>query len=1112
MSLRSELVEWIRRFVADALKVPPESIGASDRFRDLGVDSAGAGALVAGLAEHLSRRLAATVVWEHPTIDALARHLAGERRAVAATKAWRRSTDEPIAIVGMSCRFPKANDRRAYWRLLRNGVDAVTEVPRERWKGDALYDRNLSAPGKMNTRWGGFLDDIAHFDAAFFHLSPREARAMDPQQRLMLELAWEAFEDADMRPHALRGSRTGVFFGVVWADYNVLTERAGLEAIGQYTVTGFHHSIVANRVSYVLGLEGPSLALDTACSSSLVALHLACDSLRRGESQVAVAGGVNLNIVAESTLGVSKFGGLSSDGRCFTFDARANGYVRGEGAGIVVLKPLSRALADGDRVYCVINGSAVNNNGAGNGLTAPSPTAQQALLREAYEAAKIDPAEVDYVEARGTGTQLGDPIEALGMGAVFGDRRSPDRPLRIGSVKTNIGHLEAASGIAGIIKTALSISRHELPRSLHFETPNPHIDFDALGLRVQTTHEPWPSSDRAPLAGVSSFGFGGTNCHVVMQGLTRPRPSFIALSARSDLEESARSARVESSERDARPGAFDFAPEPGEDKERLVALARNPGELRAQLEGFVSGADTLGLSRATAEPSRFAPVFVFSGQGSQWQGMGVSLLATEPLFRSVVERCNRVVVEKLGFSLTRELTADVKESRLDQIDVSLPAIIAVEIAITELLQSWGLRPAAIVGHSIGEISASYAAGVLTLEEAMSVICAQAKTIRRISGQGTMAVVGCAWDRAGELVSQLGLGAKLCCAIEASPDSTVVSGTPEAIAALLVEAEALELFVRPIKVDVAAHSSQLDPHRKSLRELTDGIAPSSGAIPLYSTVTGRREQGQFFDADYWVRNLAEPVYLSRAVSALLADGFDTFVEISPHPIVKYSLEACFKHVGSAAQVLGTLRHGESDLACILETAGKLYLRGASLRNPAPTEPRALLVLSAPSEEGLRAQASSYSAFLEETTVPFADIAYSALHHRETFSWRLAIVASSVTEAKDKLDRHLRGEAVAATGHADQVTEEDSPEAWGEGSSDLQALGEAWVRGAVDLRQVGALAKGRRVDLPHYAFVRSHYWVDTATIPVPAAREDDDSSPIDLWTELSQAFVSEEPSPQ
>ncbi|MFS8067993.1 MAG: type I polyketide synthase, partial [Byssovorax sp.] len=595
--------DWLVSRVASVQGVDPRSIDVRERFSRYGLDSQRAAGLIADLALFLVRPLPPTLVWDHPTIQALARHLADDARegararpsltGVEGPRSRTAGESEPIAIVGMACRFPGAPSLEAFWRLLRDGVDAVSDVPAGRWDIEALYDQDRAAPGKMSTRWGGFLDQVDLFDPQLFGISPREAAQMDPQQRLMLELSWEALEDAGVPQRGLRGSPTAVFFGAMWSDYAKLPG-SGIEAITPHTATGQDLSIIPARVSYTLGLQGPSVAVNTACSSSLVAIHLACQSLRSGESALALAGGVNLILAPESTVMMSKFGAMAPDGRSKAFDARANGYVRGEGAGVVVLKPLLRALADGDPISCVILGSAANNDGLSNGLTAPNPRAQEAVLREAYARAGVDTSRVQYVETHGTGTLLGDPIEAGALGAALGAGRPAERPLRLGSVKTNIGHLEAAAGIAGLIKTALSLEQRTLLPNLHFQQPNPHIPFTDLRLTVQQRVEPWPSDDGPPLAGVSSFGFGGTNCHVVLQGAHASPLHLLPVAAGS--AEALRSIAREL-------GALAAAPEPrplaelcsaaiarlGLGDHRLALTARSHEDLAAHVESFLAG-------------------------------------------------------------------------------------------------------------------------------------------------------------------------------------------------------------------------------------------------------------------------------------------------------------------------------------------------------------------------------------------------------------------------------------------------------------------------------------------------------------------------------------------
>ena len=646
-SANTEVIQaWLVAKLSERLELEPHEIDVREPLASYGLGSTEAVSLAGELAEWLGRQLSPALVYEYPTIEALARHLAGSSDVSASAARGgqhQEATSEPIAIIGVGCRFPGANDPTAFWQLLRNGVDAIREVPADRFDQHAFYDADPAVPGKMNTRWGGFLEQVDQFDANFFGISPREALRMDPQQRLLLEVTWEALQDAGQVPERLAGTPTGVFVGIATNDYGRL-QWNDLARIDAYAGTGNALSIAANRISYLFDFRGPSIALDTACSSSLVAVHLACCSLRSGESTLALAGGANLILSPAIAINFTKAGAMAPDGRCKAFDARANGYVRSEGAGVVVLKPLSKALADGDPIYAVIRGSAVNQDGRSNGLMAPNPLAQEAVLREAYRQAGVSPGEVQYVEAHGTGTLLGDPIEAQALGTVLRAERPPERPCALGSVKTNLGHLEAAAGIAGLIKVALALRHREIPPSLHFEEPNPHIPFHDVPLRVQTALGPWPTESGPALAGVSSFGFGGTNAHVVLQAAPpaivempdaerKVGTYLLPLSARHPeaLQSLARAYR----DFLATPGSASSLPDVcytasvrlAHHDHRLAMTGGSPAQLVESLEAFLRGEARPGLSSGRKLSSRRRRlVFVFPGQGSQWFGMGRRLL------------------------------------------------------------------------------------------------------------------------------------------------------------------------------------------------------------------------------------------------------------------------------------------------------------------------------------------------------------------------------------------------------------------------------------------------------------------------------------------------------
>ena len=976
----TSIQDWLVTHLAEELGLTPDEIDVRQPFESFGLSSREAVLLSGELEEWLGRRLQPTLLWEYPTIEALARHLAGaeptakaESRAEPETRNLEPET--PIAIIGIGCRLPGAAGPAAFWQLLRAGVDAISETPPDRWDNDAFYDPDPLAPGKLITRWGGFLEGVDEFDAAFFGISPREAERMDPQQRLLLEVAWEALEDAGQPPDRLAGSLTGVFVGISSNDYARL-QFAAPEFIDAYAGTGNAHSIAANRLSYFLDLQGPSVAVDTACSASLVAVHLACQSLRAGECDLALAGGVNVMLTPDITINFTKAGVMAADGRCKAFDARADGYVRGEGAGMVVLKPLPQALADGDPIYAVILGGAVNHDGRSNGLMAPNPQAQEAVLREAYRRAGVSPGRVQYVEAHGTGTFLGDPIEAQALGAVMATDRPPGSFCALGSVKTNIGHLEAAAGVAGLIKVALALKHREIPPSLHFQEPNPLIPFAELPLRVQQTLAPWPESVGAglrpaqgpALAGVSSFGFGGTNAHLVLQeappspihtslppqGIARsslplggieggpsslaPRAHLLPLSARSPEALSAlarvyREFLAREDDGDSLPDiCYTASVRRSHHDYRLAVVGHSKAGLVQALEGFLRGEAAPGIAvgrKVAGQPPRL--VFVFPGQGSQWPGMGRQLLEQEPLFQEALERCARALEPHVDWALLEMLTADMASSRLEEIDVVQPTLFAIQVALVALWRAWGVEPQAVVGHSMGEVAAAHVAGALSLEDAARVICLRSRLMKRSSGQGAMVAVGLTLEEARQTLQ--GYEDRVSIAVSNSPSSTVLSGDPAALQEIADALHRRNLFCRFVKVDVAAHSPQMDPLRSELVQGLEGLMPQTVAVPFISSVTGAPCEGTSLDARYWGRNLREPVLFAQAVHELLRQGYDTFLELSPHPILLSAIQQTLLAHDSQGTVLGSLRRREAaddaaptERAALLTTLGSLYSRG------------------------------------------------------------------------------------------------------------------------------------------------------------------------------------------
>ncbi|MFI6457826.1 type I polyketide synthase [Streptosporangium amethystogenes] len=842
------------------------------------------------------------------------------------------SSDERIAIVGVSCRLPKAPNPEAFWRLLRDGVDALTPVPEGRW--------DIEPGDDAGVRHGGFLDGVDEFDAGFFGISPREAVAMDPQQRLMLELAWEALEDGGILPASLSGSRTAVFVGATGDEYARLLDRQGTAAISQHTLTGLNRGLIANRVSYALGLRGPSLTVDAAQASSLVAVHLAVESLRSGESALALVGGVNLDILPEGTLAAARFGGLSADGRCFTFDARANGFVRGEGGVVVVLKPLARALADEDRIYCVIRGSAVNNDGATDGLTVPDADAQADVVRRACARAGVSPVQVQYVELHGTGTRRGDPIEAAALGSAVGAFRPADSPLVVGSVKTNVGHLEAAAGIVGLLKVALSIKARTLPASLNFTSPSPAIPLDELNLRVRTASGPWPHPDRPLIAGVSSFGMGGTNAHVIMEeappvaepgsaGLVEGPggPGVVpwVVSGRSEAALAAQAARL--AERvEADPGlrpvdvGYSLATTRTAFEYRAVVLGSERGDLLRGLTALAGDVATPNLVRGMPVPGK--TVFVFPGQGSQWAGMAVELSEASAVFAGALDECAEALAPHVRWNLGEVLR---DPAALQSVEVVQPALFAVMVSLARHWEAHGVHPEAVVGHSQGEIAAACVAGAVSLADAARIVALRSRALTRLAGTGGMAFLGIPADKVrGELAGRRG---RLAVAAVNGPAATVVSGDADAVAEIVADLQARGVHARVIAVDYASHCAHVEVLREPILDGLGSIKPSSGRVPFHSTVTGEVMDTAGLDAGYWYRNLRRPVDFEHAVRGLLAAGYHRFIEISPHPVLTTAIMETAAGADSPVAVIDSLRRDDGGSARFRTSLAHAHVSGA-----------------------------------------------------------------------------------------------------------------------------------------------------------------------------------------
>ncbi|EYF05472.1 Malonyl CoA-acyl carrier protein transacylase [Chondromyces apiculatus DSM 436] len=831
----------------------------------------------------------------------------------------------------------------AFWRLLRDGVDTITEVPPDRFDIEALYDPHPGRRGRISTRYGGFLAGIDGFDNAFFGVSPREALRMDPQQRLLLEVAWEALEDAGQVLDPRHGCPASVFIGVLSSDYD---ERIGADPtlLDAHATTGCSRSSLAGRLSYTLGLHGPSIVVDSACSSSLTAVHLACQSLRSGESALALAGGVNLILRPFYSISFSQGDMLAADGRCKFGDAAADGFVRSEGVGVLVLKRLSDALAAGDSIRAVIRGSALNSDGGRSGnLMTPSRASQEALLRDAYRSAGVPPCDVSYVEVHGTGTRVGDPVEIEALAAVLGEHRPAGRPCLVGTAKTNIGHAEAAAGIAGLVKAVLCLEHQEVPASLHVRTPNPDIHWASLPIKLQTLRGPLPQHSERAVAGVSSFGLSGANAHVVLESAPAPHPPtetapqgaafLLPISARAPqaLKQLAGAYR-DMLTRDTVPialrdVAFTASLRRAHHEHRLALVGSSRAQIVEGLDRFIASEEHPGVSSgAAASEAARRLVFVFSGQGSQWLGMGCELLGREPVFRAVIEQCDAALRNHVAWSLVDELTASPERYRIDTIDFVQPALFSVQVALAALWRSWGVEPAAVVGHSMGEPAAAFVAGALSLSDAARIIAERSQLMRRVNGLGTMMVVGLPLLEAGEAIR--GLEDCVSVAVNNNPGSTVLSGDTATLEDLARKLTAREIFCRFIKVDVAGHSPQLDPLLPEMRQAMSGVVPRAAEVPFYSAVLGARIDGRTLDTEYWVRNVRSPVLFWQAIEALRRDGHDTFLELNAHPIVLTSIQQGLHGLGAQATLLPSLRRDQGEREVMLRSLGSLYTRGLS----------------------------------------------------------------------------------------------------------------------------------------------------------------------------------------
>lgn len=886
---------------------------------------------------------------------------------------------DPIAIIGLGCRFPGAATPAQFWQLLHDGVDATGPHPPARWDVAAYYDPTPGLPGKIYTQRGAYLQAVDTFDAAFFGIAPREAESLDPQQRLVLEVSWEALEDANTPPDRLRNSRTGVYVGMSNTDYALLA--ADQVGVDPYAGLGGDASALAGRLSYLLGLQGPSMTLATVCSSSLVGVHLACQALRAKECDLALAGGVHLNLTPQSTMYTCLVQAVSADGRCKTFDAAADGYGRGEGCGMVVLKRLSDAVASGDLIYAVIHGSAVNHDGPSGGLTVPSGPAQEAVVQQALAAAGVEPGAIDYIEAHGTGTPLGDPIEVRALGRVFGPSHSQDHPLLIGSVKTNIGHLEAASGVAGLIKVALALHHGEVPPHLHFQQPNPHIDWANLPIAVPTTRTPWPAdATKTRLAGVSSFGMTGTNAHVIVgepplgPGSQKDQEAagqhdcesgsahLLTLSAKNDDALHAL-AQVYSAYLAAHPAvplaAICFTANTGRSHHahRLGVVAATPTEMAAKLTAFHSGATDAVTHGVITQWRKPKIAFLFTGQGAQYVDMGRQLYATQPVFRQALDQCDALLRPLLGLSILQVLYSEDRGQRtedrglsledeldgarpalLDQTTYTQPALFALEYALAQVWLSWGVQPDWVMGHSVGEYVAACIAGVFSLEDGLKLIAARGRLMGALPQEGKMVVVAATAEQVATAVAPYAQEVSI--AAINGPQNVVISGRAPAVDAVVATFQAHGVKTTALSVSHAFHSPCMEPMLAEFAEVARTISYTAPRLKLISNLTGEVAGSAIATPDYWVQHVRRPVQFAASMAYLLRQPCDVFLECGPKPTLLGMGRQCFEATAESQQDkeqgaqafplwLPSLRPGQAEEPVLLNSLAALYGRGVAL---------------------------------------------------------------------------------------------------------------------------------------------------------------------------------------
>ncbi|MBD2385059.1 type I polyketide synthase [Cylindrospermum sp. FACHB-282] len=887
----------------------------------------------------------------HEQASSLPRLLNALKQARTQLEDTERQKTEPIAIVGMGFRFPGGvKDPETFWQLLHNGVDAITEIPADRWDVEHYYDPDPDAPGKIYTRHGGFLDQVDQFDPEFFGIAPLEAMDMDPQQRLLLEVTWEALENAGLAPERLKGTQTGLFVGISSDDYAQLSVTFDdLNRLDAYRGLGNARSIAVGRLAYILDLQGLTMQLDSSCSSSLLGIHVACQSLRSGECNLALAGGVNLMLSPINTILGCKLRALSTDGRCKTFDAAADGYVRGEGCGMVVLKRLSDAIADGDNILALIRGSAANHDGKSNGLTAPNGSAQEAVIKQALANARVKPEQIQYVEAHGTGTPLGDPIEVLALGKVLGQGRSEQEPLIIGSLKTNFGHLEAAVGVASLIKVVLSLQHQQIPPHLHFQNPNPYIPWDRLAIAIPTELTPWPRQDGPQLAGVSSFGMSGTNVHIIVEAAPNqlkiqnskfkiqdhiqecPR-HLLTISAKSeqalrDLAQSYESFLSNHATTSIADICFTANTGRSHFHHRLAIVAQTNEHLQQQLNTFLKATPATGVINGQLTSNKRPKIaFLFTGQGSQYVGMGKELYQTQPVFRKYLDQCDQLLSSDLAQPLLEIIYSETSENPLlNQTAYTQPALFAMEYALFQLWKSWGIQPDVVIGHSVGEYVAACVAGIFTLEDGLKLIAHRGRLMQQLTEVGEMVAVMASAAQIQAIINPY--TDQVAIAAYNTTNSIVISGAKAAIRDICSQLAALGIKTKNLQVSHAFHSPLMAPMLAEFADIAEQITYNQPQIPLISNLTGKPATAEITTPQYWVNHISQPVKFAESIATLHQLGYKIFLEIGPKPILLGMVHQCIPEGEHLS--LPSLYPKLEDSQQLLQSLATLYIHGVPI---------------------------------------------------------------------------------------------------------------------------------------------------------------------------------------